>query len=68
MSVAEFLRYASNNGYQPVIITSPTVRRHFRKIIERNFGQIFVISYAEVAHNYQVKNIQIITANIQTNV
>jgi flagellar biosynthesis protein FlhA len=68
MSVAEFLRYATNNGYQPIIITSPTVRRHFRKIIERNFGQIFVISYAEVAHNYQVKNIQIITANIQTNV
>ncbi|MFN3995737.1 MAG: FHIPEP family type III secretion protein, partial [bacterium] len=68
MSVAEFVRYASNNGYQPVIITSPTVRRHFRKIIERNFGQVFVISFAEVAQNYQIKNIYLIKMEVPTNV
>ncbi|MCS7165448.1 MAG: flagellar biosynthesis protein FlhA [Candidatus Calescibacterium sp.] len=68
MSVAEFMRFASNNGYQPIILTSPTVRRHFRKIIERNFNQIFVISFAEVAPNYQIKNIYLIKAEIPTEV
>lgn len=68
MSVAEFMRFASNNGYQPIIITSPTVRRHFRKIIERNFGQIFVISFAEVAPNYQIKNIYLIKMEVPSNV
>ncbi len=68
MSVAEFMRFATNNGYQPIIITSPTVRRHFRKIIERNFGQIFIISFAEVAANYQIKNIYIIKAEVPSQV
>ncbi|MEM2174943.1 MAG: FHIPEP family type III secretion protein, partial [Candidatus Micrarchaeia archaeon] len=68
MSVAEFMRFATNNGYQPVIITSPTVRRHFRKIIERNFGQIFVISFAEVASNYQIKNIYLIKVEVPSEV
>lgn len=68
MSVAEFVRFASNNGYQPIIITSPTVRRHLRKIIERNFAQVFVISFAEVAQNYQIKNIYIIKAEVTSEV
>ncbi|MEN3014643.1 MAG: flagellar biosynthesis protein FlhA [bacterium] len=68
MSVAEFMRFATNNGYQPIIITSPTVRRHFRKIIERNFGQIFVASFAEIATNYQIKNIYVIKVEIPTQV
>jgi len=68
MSVAEFVRFASNNGYQPIIITSPTVRRHLRKIIERNFSQVFVISFAEVAQNYQIKNIYIIKAEVTSEV
>jgi flagellar biosynthesis protein FlhA len=68
MSVAEFVRFASNNGYQPIIITSPTVRRHFRKVIERNFRNVFVISFAEVANNYQIKNIYLIKAGVASEV
>jgi len=68
MSVAEFVRFASNNGYQPIIITSPTVRRHFRKVIERNFRNVFVISFAEVATNYQIKNIYLIKAGVASEV
>ncbi|MCX7758233.1 MAG: flagellar biosynthesis protein FlhA [bacterium] len=68
MSVAEFMRFASNSGYQPIIVTSPTVRRHFRKIIERNFNQIFVISFAEVATNYQIKNIYLIKFEVPSEV
>jgi len=68
MSVAEFVRFASNNGYQPIIITSPTVRRHFRKVIERNFRNVYVISFAEVASNYQIKNIYLIKAGVTSEV
>jgi flagellar biosynthesis protein FlhA len=33
---------------QPVIMTSPTLRRHLRKLIESSFPSVFVVSHAEI--------------------
>ena len=40
---------------QPVIMTSPTLRRHFRKLIEPSLPSVFVVSHAEIADNINLQ-------------
>ncbi|MEE4363414.1 MAG: flagellar biosynthesis protein FlhA [Desulfotignum sp.] len=40
---------------QPVVMTTPTLRRHFRKLIEPSLPTVFVISHAEIADEINLK-------------
>lgn len=40
---------------QPVIMTTPGLRRHFRKLIEPSLPTLFVISHAEIADDINLK-------------
>jgi flagellar biosynthesis protein FlhA len=40
---------------QPVVMTTPTLRRHFRKLIEPSLPMVFVISHAEIADEINLK-------------
>ncbi|MCP4020497.1 MAG: flagellar biosynthesis protein FlhA [Desulfobacteraceae bacterium] len=40
---------------QPVIMTTPTVRRHFRKLIEPSLPTVFVVSHAEIADDINLQ-------------
>ncbi len=40
---------------QPVIMTTPGLRRHFRKLIEPSIPSVFVISHAEIADDINLK-------------
>ena len=40
---------------QPVVMTTPTLRRHFRKLIEPSLPSVFVISHAEIADDINLK-------------
>jgi len=40
---------------QPVIMTTPVLRRHFRKLIEPSLPTVFVISHAEIADDINLK-------------
>ncbi|MCP3941198.1 MAG: flagellar biosynthesis protein FlhA [Desulfobacteraceae bacterium] len=42
---------------QPVIMTPPTLRRHFRKLIEPSLPTVFVISHAEIVENINLQAI-----------
>ncbi len=41
---------------QPVILCSPTVRHHLRRLLENSYPQIAVISYNEVAKGIEIKS------------
>ncbi len=42
-------------GYEPVFLTSPVIRRHLRRLIERSLPQAAVISQAEIPAQVQVE-------------
>ncbi|MCP3873481.1 MAG: flagellar biosynthesis protein FlhA [Desulfobacteraceae bacterium] len=40
---------------QPVIMTSPNLRRHFRKLIEPSLSTVFVVSHAEIVDDINLQ-------------
>jgi len=55
------LEYTNKEGHLPVIICSTDVRRYFKKIIEKDFPKVKVISYDEVDEGYKIKILGIIS-------
>ncbi|AEA33573.1 flagellar biosynthesis protein FlhA [Hippea maritima] len=53
----EAISNAVENGIEPIILTSPKIRRYFKGFIERFFPRVPVISYAEIAEGIQIKSI-----------
>ena len=40
---------------QPVVMTSPNIRRHFRKLIEPSLPTVFVVSHAEIVDDINLQ-------------
>ncbi|OSS42761.1 Flagellar biosynthesis protein FlhA [Desulfurella amilsii] len=51
---------AAENGIEPIIVTSPRVRRHFKAFLDKFFPRIIVLSYSEIANNVEIKTIDTI--------
>lgn len=47
---------------QPILLTSPTVRRHIFKLVSRFIPQLIVLSHSEVASDAQVQSVATVTA------
>jgi flagellar biosynthesis protein FlhA len=47
----------SQEGYQPIIITAPVVRRHLRKLIERFMPQVVVLSHNELTNQSKIQSL-----------
>ena len=47
-------------GNQPVILCSSPIRLLFRKLVERTYPQIAIMSYQELSPNVAVKSVGII--------
>jgi len=54
----------SQEGYQPIIITAPVVRRHLRKLIERFMPQVVVLSHNELTNQSKIQSLG--TVDIKT--
>jgi len=48
---------AITSGYHPLILTTPQIRAHLRRLCERRIPQIIVLSYNEVAPDVAVSRI-----------
>lgn len=48
---------AAENGIEPIIVTSPRVRRHFKAFLDKFFPRVTVLSYSEIANNVEIKTI-----------
>jgi flagellar biosynthesis protein FlhA len=50
-------------GNQPVILCSSPIRLLFRKLVERTYPQIAIMSYNEISPNVKVKSVGIVRIN-----
>jgi len=60
-SILDFVEHVRKEGYLPVIICSTDVRRYLKKIIERDFPEVKVISYDEVDDGYKIEILRVIS-------
>ncbi len=51
---------AISQGYDPVILTTPQVRRHLRRLIERFVPQSVVLSHAEIPSQVRLESIGVV--------
>ena len=60
----ELERVISSSGNQPVILCSSPIRLAFRKLIERTYPQITVMSYNEISSNVKAKSIGVVKVSM----
>jgi flagellar biosynthesis protein FlhA len=53
----------SMNGSQPVLLASPSIRRHVRKMIERYIPQLAVLSHNEIPQNVKIQSLGVVSIN-----
>jgi len=53
----------STDGYQPIILCTPAVRRHLRHLLERFLPQVIVLSNNELTSQVQIKSLGTIELN-----
>jgi flagellar biosynthesis protein FlhA len=55
--LANEVQSATNAGHNPVVLCNPQIRPHVKKLTERNFPALVVISYNEVAPKIKIQSI-----------
>tara|TARA_B100001248_G_C27399032_1_gene468310 strand:+ start:2699 stop:4801 length:2103 start_codon:yes stop_codon:yes gene_type:complete len=58
--IAQTIENSPEVAAQPVILTSPTIRRHLRKLIERFLPQVAVLSHNEVSLDVKVHSAAVV--------
>lgn len=56
------LQIVQERGLQPILLTSPAARPSLRKLVERNFPNLVLLSWNEIAPKVTVNSIGIVTA------
>ncbi|MEW6595624.1 MAG: flagellar biosynthesis protein FlhA [Thermodesulfobacteriota bacterium] len=54
---------AATNGYQPIILCSPVIRRHLRRLLERFMPHVMVLSHNEVTTQTRIRSMGTIEIN-----
>ncbi|MFH0802767.1 MAG: flagellar biosynthesis protein FlhA [bacterium] len=65
-SLLEEVQKVSNRGLHPVVLCSPGLRMHFKRLTERVIPYLTVLSYAEVIPEMQVESFGMITIDTGT--
>lgn len=52
----------ANEGVQPIVLTSPSIRMYFKKLIERQIKNCNVISHAEISALSQLESVGVLKA------
>jgi flagellar biosynthesis protein FlhA len=60
-NIAEALQRHRGQILDPVIVVNPRIRRHLKALLERNFANLVVLGYSEIAPGVQVENLETIT-------
>ncbi|WP_018132544.1 flagellar biosynthesis protein FlhA [Effusibacillus pohliae] len=55
-SLNEQIQYLTATGNTPIVLTSPNVRMHFRRLVERVLPDLPVLSYNELEPSVEVKS------------
>lgn len=54
----------SMSGAQPVLLASPSIRRHVRKLIERFIPHLAVLSHNEIPQNVKIQSLGVVNINV----
>lgn len=52
------------SGAQPVLLASPSIRRHVRKLIERFVPHMAVLSHNEIPQNVKIQSLGVVSLNV----
>jgi flagellar biosynthesis protein FlhA len=52
------------SGAQPVLLASPSIRRHVRKLIERFVPHMAVLSHNEIPQNVKIQSLGVVSINV----
>jgi flagellar biosynthesis protein FlhA len=58
--VQKYVGTFTARGLQPIVLCSPGSRIHFRKILEKFFPNIIVLSHNEITHDVNIKSLGIV--------
>ncbi|MDD5167386.1 MAG: flagellar biosynthesis protein FlhA [Syntrophales bacterium] len=61
-SIQKGIGVFTSRGVQPILLSSPNVRIHLRKIIERFFPNVVILSHNEIARDANIMSIGMIEA------
>ncbi len=53
----------SSEGYAPIIVCSPVIRRHLRHIVERFLPQVMILSHNEITSHVKIRSLGTIEIN-----
>lgn len=56
-NIGRMIQTMTNQGYLPVFLVSPRIRPYFRKLIERVYTGVSVLSYSEITNDVVLKTI-----------
>ncbi len=59
-ATSDEVKRAVSLGYHPVLLCSPTIRRHLRKLLERFLPDVVVISHNELSNSLEIRSVGII--------
>ncbi|NLI81083.1 MAG: flagellar biosynthesis protein FlhA [Deltaproteobacteria bacterium] len=59
-STGNEVRRVVSEGYHPVILSSPLVRRHLKRLLERFLPDVIVISHNELIGSFEIQSIGVI--------
>jgi len=62
-SAKTMVEKVSLDGYQPIILCSPIIRRHFRRLMERFMPHVIVLSHNELTAQTQLQSLGTIELN-----
>jgi flagellar biosynthesis protein FlhA len=62
-SFQKFVTIFTDRGLEPIILCSPNIRTYLRKILEKFFPNITVLSYNEVTHDTNIKSLGMLVLN-----
>ena len=60
-SIRDKVERVAEMGYQPVILCSPRIRSHVRRLVERMVSTLAVISFDELAPNVKLETLGLVT-------
>ncbi|HIJ86545.1 MAG TPA: flagellar biosynthesis protein FlhA [Desulfuromonadales bacterium] len=63
-SVRSMSERFSSSGAQPVLLASPSIRRHVRKLIERFVPHMAVLSHNEIPQNVKIQSLGVVSLNV----
>lgn len=64
LRIGDCVDQAVENGVQPVVLTSPAIRRYFKQITDRDMPRLPVLSYHEVVAELQVQSAGVVSSEV----